>query len=65
MLSRNFLWGTWHNKSYITEEEIGKQKQKQNNDAKGKRILSDKVGSNLEGEDMVSSSCNTEKLDEM
>lgn len=53
------------NESLITMEDIWKQKQKQGNNDKGKRIMSDKAGSNLERDDVVSSSCNQEKLDGM
>lgn len=49
-------------------KDIEKQKQIQKNDAKGETILSDQIdmeGSQLERDDIVSSSFNQEKLDEM
>uniref|UniRef100_A0A2N9I1V5 DNA repair protein UVH3 n=1 Tax=Fagus sylvatica TaxID=28930 RepID=A0A2N9I1V5_FAGSY len=49
-------------------KDIEKQKQIQKNDAKGETILSDQTdmeGSRLERDDIVSSSFNQEKLDEM
>ncbi|GMN42474.1 hypothetical protein TIFTF001_011683, partial [Ficus carica] len=46
------------------QHDILVQKQRQDSDAKGKKTLLDKMGSNL-GRNAIASSCNQEKLDEM
>ena len=56
---------TLHTKSYVTEEDIGNQKQKLKSDAKGKKIHSDNVERNIEMGETWPSSSNQQRLDEM